>query len=104
MVERQDADGRAEPDGLRQAGAVRDHHQRRRAQAVVVEVVFGVPGGVEAGGLGGNRLLDRVADDLLRRLMVAALLGQDENTEFHEASSATDEGRPRPGAGKTRAL
>jgi hypothetical protein len=65
------------------------HHQRRRAQAVIVEMMLGIPGRIEAGGFRGDCLLDRVVDDLLRGLVIAALLRQDENAEFHGMHSST---------------
>src|SRR5437899_5238469 len=89
MIQRQHADRGAEPDSLGQSGAVRHHHQRRWAKAVIVEMMLGVPGRIEAGGFRGNRLLDRVVDDLLRGLVIAALLRQDENAEFHGMHSST---------------
>jgi hypothetical protein len=75
--------GGAEPDPLGEPRAMRDHHQRRGAQAVIVEMMLGVPGRIEAGGLGGNGLFDGVVDDLLRGLVIAALLRQNEYAEFH---------------------
>ena len=42
-----------------------------------------VPGRIEAGCFRGSRLLDGVIDDLLRRLVIAALLRQNEHAEFH---------------------
>jgi hypothetical protein len=49
-------------------------------------MVLRIPGIVEARLLGGDGLLDRVRDDLLRGLVIAALLGQNEYAEFHVPS------------------
>src|SRR4051794_36004007 len=62
---------------------MRDHHERRWAQAVIVEVMLGIPGGVEACGFRRHRLLHGVTDHLLRGLVIAALLGENEYAEFH---------------------
>ena len=83
MVHRQDADGAPEPDALRQRRHVRHHHQRRRAEAVVREVVLGVPRRVEAGLVGEHGLLHRGVQHIGRGLMVAALLHEDEDAELH---------------------
>lgn len=89
MVHGQHADRAAKPDALRLPRHVGYHHQRRGAEAVVGEVVFRIPGGVEAGLIGSDGLPDGRAQHLIRRLVVAALLHQHEDAEFHEYS-------PRP--------
>jgi len=83
VVHRQDANGAAEPDALRQRRHVRHHHQRRGAEAVVGEVVLGVPRRVEAGLVGERGLLHRGVQHLGRGLVVAALLHEDEDAELH---------------------
>jgi hypothetical protein len=55
--------------------------------------VLGIPGRIEAGLLGGYGLLDGVVDDLLRALMIAALLRQNEYAEFHQLLPPPDRGR-----------
>ena len=83
MIERQHAYCRAEPDAGGTGGALGHQHQRRRAQAIIVEVVFREPGIVEAGHLGADGLLDRAVQHGLGRLAVIALLRQDEYAELH---------------------
>src|SRR5690349_24127875 len=68
---------------------MRYRHQGRRAQAVIVEMMLGVPCRIEAGGLGGNGLFDGIVDDLLRGLVIAALLRQNEYAEFPVVRSST---------------
>ncbi|MNF09107.1 hypothetical protein D3C80_2096870 [compost metagenome] len=63
------------------------HHQRRGRQRVVVEMVLGIPGAVEARLLRDHGLLDRVLYDLLRTLVIATLLREDEYAEFHGGAS-----------------
>ena len=83
VVERQDHDRGAEPDLLRDRGAVRDHHQRRRAQAVIREMVLGEPGDRVAELVGEPRLLGDLGENLRGRLFRVARPHQVEDAEFH---------------------
>ena len=82
MVQRQQAHTHAEPQGRRACGDERCQHGRRRAKAVVVEVVLGDPHGVVAERFGGQHLRERrVVDRLLTPRVVP--LHQEEQSEVH---------------------
>ena len=68
VVERQDHDRGAEPDLFGDRGAVRDQHQRRRAQAVIREMVLGEPGDRIAELVGELRLLRDLGKNFRCRL------------------------------------
>ena len=83
VVERQHDDRGAEPDLLGDRGAVRNHHQRRRAEAVIREMVLGEPGDRVAELVGEPRLLRDLGKNFCRRLLGGARPHQIEDAEFH---------------------
>ena len=85
LIERGDHDGGAQLDALGLASEPRQHHQRRRAHAVVGEMVLGEPGDLEAGSLRSFHLLDRVVVKLVRLGSRRAVSHQVELAEVHRA-------------------
>jgi len=83
VVERQDHDRGAEPDLLSNRGAVRDHHQRRRAEAIVREMMLGKPSDRITELIGKPSLLGDLAENLRGRLCRIARPHQVEDAEFH---------------------
>ena len=83
VVERQDDDRGAEPDFFGNRGAVRNHHQRRRAEAVIREMVLGEPGDRVAELVSEPRLLRDLGKNFRRRLFGGARTHQIEDAEFH---------------------
>ena len=67
LVERRDHHRRGEADALGFAGAARRHEQRRRADTVIGEVVFGEPCGREPQPVGVFHLLDMLAEHAFGR-------------------------------------
>ena len=82
MVQGQQAHPHAQAQGGRAGREVAGQHGRRRAEAVVVEVMLGEPDGVVAERLGGEHLLEGgVVDGLLAPRLVA--LHEKEQPELH---------------------
>jgi hypothetical protein len=83
IVEWQDDDRSAEPDSFGDWGAMRDHHQRRRAQAVVGEMMLGEPGDRVAEFVSKPSLLRDLGKDLRCRLFGVARPHQIEDAILH---------------------
>ena len=99
MVQRQEAHAHAEPQRASARGDVGGEDRRRRAEAVVVEVVLGDPHRLIAEPFGGKHLLEsRLVDGLLGPGLVA--LHQKEQAEIHSSPSrpAGDRGQDTSGA------
>src|SRR5439155_389451 len=83
-------DSRAEPDPPGDRGAMRHHHQWRRTQAVVREVMLGEPGDRVAELVGHLRLLGDLAEHLRGRLARLARPHQIEYPELHRLASGRE--------------
>ena len=83
LVERRDDDGRGEFYPLGLPGAARRHQQRRRADAVVGEVVLGEPRDLEAEPVGMPDLLHVFVEHPLRRRPAFAVAHEAEIPEMH---------------------
>ena len=87
VVQGQYHDRGAEPDPFGDRGAMRHHHQWRRAQAIIREMVLGEPGDRVAELVGQPRLLGDFAKHLRRRLVRFARPHQIEDPEIHRLIS-----------------
>ncbi len=103
MVQGQQAHPHAQAQGGRARGDVRGQHRRRRAEAVVVEVVLGEPDRAIAERLGGEHLLQGgFVDRLLAPRLVP--LHEKEQPELHHVLPVPENrGAPRVPRGATSA-
>jgi len=81
-MQRQEAHAHPEPDPRRPRGQEPGQHRRRRAEAIVIEVMLGDPHRLVAERLGGEHLREiGLVHGLLAPLLVA--LHEEEEAEVH---------------------